>query len=87
MSICTRCVQLEAELETARELAFEAVQARDIGRAALMLMEQQLAEWKAGVVAANRISQAMEARAVKAEALQDYQDLGAALADAPKETP
>jgi hypothetical protein len=68
MTICTRCVQLEAELEVARELAYEAVQARDIGRAALMLMDQQLAEWKTGVVAANRISQEMEARAVKAEA-------------------
>ena len=52
--ICQDCVRKDAELETARELAYEAVEARDIGRAALRLMEQQLEE--------------MRKRALKAEA-------------------
>ena len=57
--ICHDCVRKDAELETARELAYEAVEARDIGRAALRLMEAELArlrrvEVACRVVFANR---------------------------------
>jgi hypothetical protein len=58
VAAAARVPQLEAELEAAKELAMEAVEARDIGRAALRLMESQLSSLRSRCEAAEAEVQA-----------------------------